>query len=195
MICFINQFENCHVTLQASDTQELMEALGKSAAPDLILLELNGFKTLEWLGEAYPDIPVIILTRFDTTLTSDRLIYLGARSVLEKNTDEKELKKAILRVSEDGYYYNTPALRKMSVFLNKEENKKQKSKLFFTEREWKFLQLVPTEMTHDQIADEMKISSRVVNKINSELFEKLNIKNRATLAMRVVSHGLFHAAA
>ncbi len=83
----------------------------------------------------------------------------------------------------------------MSVFLNKDGNKKQKSKLFFTDREWEFLPFVPTEMTHQQIADEMQTTAKVVNKINSGLFEKLDVKNRAALAMRVVSHGLFHTIA
>lgn len=155
---------------------------------------MDGFETMEWLQKSHPDLPVIILTMHETDLTMTRLVRLGVRAILSKNICEKELRKAIFRVIEEGYYYNNTASRNLLVGIYKEETKKGDLKLLLTEKEWTFLKFVSTEMTYKKIGEQMNLSMRSVDKIRNGLFEKLSAQSRVVLAMQAVHNGIEPAA-
>lgn len=80
--------------------------------------------------------------------------------------------------------------RRLLTKLYKEGQNKKDVQRSLTEKEWKFLQLVTTEMTYKQIADEMKISVRCVDKLRNNLFDLLNAKSRVSLAGLAIRHGI-----
>jgi len=191
----ISSFENCEVTLEASNGQELQERMTIQNQPHLLLLDLqmpvmNGFKTLEWLHCNYPDLPVIIVSMCDFDFTISKLIHQGARAFLKKEICYTELKKAIYSIREHGYYFNDPISRRLLTNLYKDDQSKKQLRILLTEKEWIFLQLATTEMTYKQIAGEMKISARCVDKMRNHLFDLLHAKSRVSLARLAMRHGI-----
>ncbi len=126
----------------------------------------------------------------ETNLTMAKLVNLGVCAILQKNITTKELVKAIIRVKEEGHYYNNLASRKLFLHLHDEEKKSSDLKLPLTEKEEKFLKLATTEMTYKQIAQLMKISKRAVDKIRNNLFVKLDVHNRVVLAIQAIRNAL-----
>ena len=71
----IEKFENCKVVVQVSNGQQLVTEISKTNLPDVVLLDLNmpemdGFQTATWLKDYYPLIHVLMLTMYDSELTS-----------------------------------------------------------------------------------------------------------------------------
>jgi DNA-binding CsgD family transcriptional regulator len=59
-----------------------------------------------------------------------------------------------------------------------------------TEQELSFIQLVCTELTYKEIAQEMKMNPRTVDALRDSLFEKLEVKSRVGLVLYAIKHGL-----
>ena len=196
LVRIINEFENCRVVLQATNGKELQQLLTRQTPPDIVIMEvkmpvMNGFRTLEWLQETYPNLPVIILSSCSFELTAANLMFSGARALLTKKLVETELKKAIQSVDEQGFYYNDTHTRNILISIYKRQDGTHDARQkVLTKKEWKFLQLVTTDMTYAQIAHELGMSAGGVNKIRIRLFEKMNVRNRTCLSSLVYNNGL-----
>lgn len=59
-----------------------------------------------------------------------------------------------------------------------------------SQRERQFIQLVCSELTYVQIADQMCVSPRTVDGYREALFMRLNVKSRVSLALWAVKTGL-----
>lgn len=201
LVHFIKDYTPFEVILEAGNGKEFIEKIKNGKLPDILLLDLsmpvmNGFDTLEWLHQHHPQLPVIVFTHHATDLTLTKLIKLGARAFLKKkDACDKEMTKVISRVKEDGFYFNDPVARNVLLAMYKAEKKKHGVKVLLTDKEWRFLKLAASDLTYKQIADEMNISIRAVNKISNGLFEKIGVQNRTALALEAVRHGIVPTAA
>jgi two-component system invasion response regulator UvrY len=196
VIHFINQFENCLVTLEAGNGKELQEKLKAAAAPDIVLLDinmpvLNGYRTMDWLHENFPDLPVIIVSGCDHDLTLSRLMEAGARAYLKKDSlADDELKHAIYSVKQHGFYFNDPISRRLFTAHGSPGNKQETKPLWFTKNEWIFLELISTDLTYLQIALKMGISKSSIDKIRAKMFEKLQVESRVGLSVKAIRNGI-----
>src|SRR3954466_3043033 len=73
------------VMYECSNGKELIEKLGKSDTPDLILSHINmpemdGFDTTLWLKRHHPSLNVLALSMYDDECSIIRMIKNGARS-------------------------------------------------------------------------------------------------------------------
>lgn len=194
MIELINEYQNCQVTLEAGNGKELQEILKKGIAPEILLLDLqmpvmNGFQTIEWLHQFHPDLPVIILSVSHYDLTMISLMKKGARAFLNKDIRPKELKAAILDVKEKGYHYTDAVTRRLLSSIHAGGDAKHYEQQL-SKKELDFLKLASTDLTYKQIADEMEISERGVDKIRGQMFQKLDVKSRVGLTIKALSNGI-----
>src|SRR3954466_4991161 len=98
------------VMYECSNGKELIEKLGKSDMPDLILMDINmpemdGFDTTLWLKRNYPHLNVLALSMYDNESSIIRMIKNGARGYILKDTDPAELKQAISSVVSKGIFF------------------------------------------------------------------------------------------
>src|SRR5688500_11419487 len=87
----INGFENCIVTATATNGKEFTQALNDSNLPEIVILDLNmpemdGCETARWLTNQYPSISIIVLRMFNTETVLLRLLKLGVKAFLKKDT-------------------------------------------------------------------------------------------------------------
>ncbi len=186
---------NYTVVLEAGDGLELQQALQKGIIPDVILLDISmprmdGYETIKWLQEVHPDVAVIILSDRQTEITSLTLIYHGASAILKKSGELPEIQKAIAAAADNSFYFPDASTRNpwKAVYQNKDGRPVRKN--LFTARQWRFLQLVGTNLTYAGIADELATSEACVKKVQHEMFEELNVRNRAELAVLAERHGI-----
>jgi DNA-binding NarL/FixJ family response regulator len=195
LIPLINQFENCRVMLEAGNGLELQEELKKGSLPDIVLLDIqmpgmNGYDTLAWLQKNYPSINVIIVTFIDSDFAMMRLLRDGAKAFLKKNMHPDELKKAIYSVKEKGYYYSDHTARRIFNALHDEGDTNEFRKYALAKKEIQFLQFARTDLTYKEIAREMKLSIRAIDKMRDHLFFKLDVKNRVSLVVKSLHEGI-----
>jgi DNA-binding NarL/FixJ family response regulator len=108
----------------------------------------------------YPAIKILALSTMESEMAIIRMIKNGARGYLLKDADPSELKLAFDELFSIGYYYNEMVSRKLLRSIDLiADTKNQTSTLGrLTERELDFLQLVCSEKTYKQIAQEMFLS-------------------------------------
>jgi len=191
----INGFENCVVTGVAANGKEFIQALNEEDLPNIVILDLNmpemdGYDTAKWLTNTFPAISIIVLTMFNSETALLRLLKLGVKAFLKKDTQPKELELAIKTVHLAGYYYSQDTSGKLaSVFHNPGKNFGIQS-VILTDNEINFLKLASSELTYKEIAKQLYISPRTVDNYRDQLFDKLNIKSRVGLAMYALRNGI-----
>lgn len=163
--------------------------------PDVLLLDINlpdgnGVDVCKQLTTKYGSLKVIALSNYEETSFIKQIMKNGAKGYLLKNTDKKELTKAIQKV----YLGETYLPKKLQEKLLNETIGKRSNSSFFipslTKREKEVLSLIIKEHTNDEIADKLFITSKTVEAHRSNLIQKLGVKNVAGLVRVAFEKGL-----
>lgn len=190
----INSFDGFEVVLQAGNGKELTEKILSGNEPNIILLDLNmpvmdGYETLLWLKEHRADVTTLMLTMYDSEAAIIRLLHAGVKGFLKKDATPSELLQALRTAATTGYYYSSVTSAKLAgLFRNNRKDPMQH--ILLTGAETAFLKLSCTEMTYKEIAGELKLSPRMVEKLREELFSKLEIRSRVGLALYAIRNGI-----
>ncbi len=192
---FLPSLGNYTVVLEARDGLELQEAVQNGTRLDVILLDISmpgmdGFETIKWLHETHPELAVVILSDRDTEITTFFLIYHGARAILKKNAELSEIQKAISAAADNGFYFPDAATRNPWKAIHHDKGGRAVRRQLFSGRQWRFLQLAGTDLTYANMADQLDTSEACVKKVQHEMFEELNVTNRAALAVLAERHGI-----
>lgn len=191
----INSFIEFEVIAVACNGNEVLHHLEHGKIPKLIVLDLNmpdldGYDTAKIIAEKYPEINVLILTMYDSELLLIRLLQVGIKGFLKKDIHPFELKKALLQVADDHYYYSFTSLDKLTHLIKKSDGTDNRKQGILNESEIKFLQLCSTEMTYKEISTSMNLSPKRIDHLRDCIFEKLEIKSRVGLAIYAIRNGL-----
>jgi DNA-binding NarL/FixJ family response regulator len=168
----------------------------KNHHPDILITDLNmpemdGIETSQYVLNKYPDIKIIVLSGFN----DDNMIYdaieMGINGYLLKDTKPEELKQAIHDVMAKGFYYNESVVNIMRKGIIKDSTKPGFQPLQeLTEREKQILKLLCQEKTTKEIADEVFLSDRTIEKIRKNLANKLEVKGTVGLVKYAIKNGL-----
>lgn len=190
MVC-----KDCTILFEANNGIELQQKIDANNLPDIILMDVNmpgmdGFESVQWLKNVYPDVKVLIVSMIEKEETVVRMLRLGVKGYLCKDVEPNELGEALLAVSKRGVYYTDFVTGKLVHALqsDKPEAKKDTRIETINEREKTFLQLACSEMTYNEIADKMFLSPKTIDGYRNSLFEKLNVKSRVGLVMYAIKN-------
>lgn len=191
----INSFNNYNVIFEADNGKELIDYLRNNKLPDIVLLDItmpvmNGFEAAEILKNQYPQINTLALTMLNDDESVIKMIRNGVLGYLLKDTEPLEFKTALDIVSQRKYYLNEMITGNALSDIYVEEKNKTSQKVFLTDNEKKFLQLISSEKTHKEIAEIMTLSIRTIDGYRDSLFQKLNIKTKVGLVIYAIKNGL-----
>jgi two-component system, NarL family, invasion response regulator UvrY len=184
------------VILQADNGKAFIEQLREDQLPDVVLLDINmpvmdGFQTLQWIKDHHPDINVIALSMYDQETSVIRMLKGGAKGYLIKDSEPDELRRAIETVLQKGFYSSELVSSRLIHNLHYTQGTETGDDLplKLTKREIEFLGLICTDLTYKEIASRMSVSPRTVDGYRDNLFEKLNVKSRVSLALYAIRQG------
>ncbi|TBO40329.1 response regulator transcription factor [Pedobacter kyonggii] len=192
-----NRDKNLEVIFEASNGEELMCKL-EDVQPDVILMDLkmpvmDGMEAMKLIRKKYAeDIKILVLTMYDEVKFIIHLMENGANGYLLKNTDPKEIRKAIYSVQESGYYFNdivTKALLK-KLTIKGSARPSLDQNIEFSERELDVLKMICDEKTATEIGTELFLSPRSVEGIRMRIIEKTGVRNTAGLVMFAIKNGV-----
>lgn len=186
------------ISFEAHDGIDMIDKLKKipkSKIPDIITLDIsmpimNGYETAEWLKSYYPNIKVIIVTMFDDENSIIRMLKLGAKAYINKDTDVKKFIEIINHVYEKGMYYTESMNTALLKNLRGEGEKGSQIISKLSENEIKILKLFSTELTYSEIAKEMNISVRTVDGYKESIFSKLGLKTRVGVVVYAIKNNI-----
>ncbi|MGH2553635.1 MAG: response regulator, partial [Chitinophagaceae bacterium] len=183
----INSFEGYIVLFEADNGKDFIEKLNTMSRPEIVLLdlsmpEMDGYETADWIRNNIPETRILVLSMMDNENSIIRMVKLGARGFLLKDSKPAILRKALDETRNNGFFMNELVSNKMLHYVKRDEQGETNPELPpLTEKEKTFLKMACSEMTYKEIATEMKLSQRTVEGYRDDLFRKLNVASRVGL--------------
>lgn len=190
----IESDENLHVIAEADNGRTAFELI-KEFEPDIAVLDLDmpaldGFGVTDLIQTNNLAVGIIILTMHNSESIFNRALDLGIRSFVLKDSAMPEITDCIHAVAA-GRSYISPQL---STHLINRGNRVQTlteqtlTLNNLTPAERNILKLIALERTSRQIADELFISIRTVDRHRSNICAKLDLRGTNALLKFAVKH-------
>jgi two-component system, NarL family, invasion response regulator UvrY len=185
-----------NVVGEADNGMQMTEMLKKNLNPDVILMDINmpvmdGLVATKWIKKNYPEIKVLGLSMLNDDPTIIKMIRSGAKGYLLKDTEPNELKRAIIEVATKGFYFSPLVNGRLINSITNDETEKHPDEAHLTEKELIFLNLICSDKSYREIADEMCLSVRTIDGYRDSLFHKLNVESRVGLVLYAVKKRIF----
>jgi DNA-binding NarL/FixJ family response regulator len=189
----LDQQKDLQVVGTANNGQVAIELVA-ALEPDIVLMDvrmpvMDGREATSIICQNYPNIKVLVLTTFDDDEYITDSMQAGAIGYLIKDMPLEELTQAI-RLAYLGYAQMGPGLIKKLVAGLPQVGKDEKSQQLdpanlsqLTPREQEVLNLLGSGQTNREIAQQLYISEGTVKTHVNHLLTRLNLKNRAQLAI------------
>lgn len=185
---------------EARNGREAVELAAK-LKPGVILMDiampvLNGLEATRQILTANPAAKVIVLSAHSDDEYIERMCEAGVAGFLEKQTSAEVLTKAIREVAAGRGYFSPAIAKRFAATAGKPRDregfvKANGSRL--TSRESEVLQLVAEGRANKQVAAELGISIKTVEKHRQHLMDKLNIHETAGLTRYAIAQGIIES--
>ena len=177
--------------------------LAKGLRPDVVVMDiamprLNGLEATRQILKAVPATRVLILSAHSEDEYIRQVVLLGAAGYLIKQTSGDFLSKAIREVQKGNSFFSPPIanrLRGLCLEAPDRLSVRQKREAALSSREVEVLQLVAEGKANKQVAVELGISIKTVEKHRQHLMSKLDLHNTAALTRYAIAAGLIESGA
>ncbi len=166
--------------------------------PDVILMdimmpEMNGIQATRRILQARPEIGIIMLTMLEDDDSLFAAMCAGARGYILKGADKAEVLATIRDVAEGRATFGPAMAARLSRFFRQIEAAPRQADIAFpelTEREREVLELIAQGADNQQISQILVISPKTVSNHISNIFNKLQVADRANAIIKARLAGL-----
>jgi DNA-binding NarL/FixJ family response regulator len=158
---------------------------------DIGMPRLNGLAAARQIRQLAPDVRIILLTAFGTDQYIQQVIDGDIQGYLLKDSPSNLITHAIREVAK-GNTFHSPAIsrRIRTIYDEIPSGKEHKPAIKLTSREVEVLQLIAEGAANKQVAGELNISIKTVEKHRQNLMDKLRIHDTASLTRYAISSGV-----
>jgi len=175
-------------------------ALAQRLNPDVVVMDLampllNGMEATRQIMRACPDAKVVVLSAYYDDLHIEQALAVEAAAYLLKQTAAADLIRAVREVHKGNAFFS-PAIaerlrEKRCMALERPEAKPTVPRL--SVREAEVVQLIAEGFLNKQIADELHLSVKTVEKHRQSAMRKLNLHCIADLVRHAAERGVIEA--
>lgn len=174
--------------------------LASKFSPDVIVMDiamplLNGLESARQILQARPATKVLILSAHSDDAYIERVMAVGASGFLIKQSTASVLATAIRAVAAGKTFFSPSVSKRLgqyeTVAGKNRASKRRSAKL--TSRETEVLQLIAEGLANKQIAAELGISIKTVEKHRQGLMDKLNVHDTAGLTRHAIAEGIIES--
>jgi len=187
---------NFEIVAEAEDGREAVRCVEK-LGPDLLLMDLSmprmsGMDAISEIKKRYPATKIIALTVHKTEEYLLTTLQAGADGYVLKDATHDELVMAIHNVMAGKPYLSPGVSGKLieGYLEGKEGSLSVSSWQKLSQREREVLKLIAEGYKNKEIAEDLCISLKTVEKHRANLMKKLDLHNAATLTVYAMERGL-----
>ena len=192
--------EDIDIVGEAENGRQAIQ-LVKKLLPDVAVIDvampvLNGLEATRQITRSVPSTKVLILSSYSDDEYVQQLTEAGAAGYLVKQTAANDLLKGI-REAAKGNAFFSPAIAKRlrdqcrEAFVSGQPVRKRND--YLTTREAEVLQLIAEGRANKQIAAELCISIKTVEKHRQQVMNKLGIHDVAGLTRHAIATGMIES--
>ena len=178
---------------EARNGREFLDGLSQHPV-DLVLLDIempvmNGLEAARQARIGYPDLKIIALSMYSDEQYYTGMIEAGVNGFLLKNSGFLVVKHAIKEVMNGKNYFSQEIIQALVKNRNREDELKVQAPI--TVREIEVLKLICEGFSNAEIADQMELSRRTVDKHRQNLLGKTHSKNTVGLVLYAIKYGYY----
>jgi DNA-binding NarL/FixJ family response regulator len=172
--------------------------MAKKFLPDVVVMDiampvLNGLEATRQITRSVPSTKVLVLSSYSDDDYVHQLTEAGAAGYLVKQTAANELLKAIREANRGNAYFSPLIAKRLrdhcrEAFVSGQPIRRSTQSL--TSREAEVLQLIAEGRANKQIAAELCISIKTVEKHRQQVMNKLGIHDVAGLTRHAIAKGI-----
>jgi len=189
-----------HVVAEAQTGREAVQIAGK-IHPEVVIMDLampllNGWEATRQILKVAPSAKILVLSTYEGIEHVQQAIASGAAAYLMKQTAASDLVKAIREVRKGNAYFSpviAERLRERTYQGGTDPKPQPVSDVELTLREAEVLQLIAEGFANKQIASELGLSVKTVEKHRQQVMNKLNIHDTASLVRHAAAKGIIEA--
>jgi DNA-binding NarL/FixJ family response regulator len=182
---------------EARTGREAVE-MARTHKPDVILMDiampvLNGLEATRQILAANPAAKVLILSAHSDDVYVERMIAAGVAGYLEKQSSAEILTRAIHEIARGKTFFSPAIAKRLANGPAKPRDREgmvRSNGSRLTSRESEVLQLVAEGRANKQVAAELGISIKTVEKHRQHVMNKLNIHETAGLTRYAIAQGI-----
>jgi len=184
-----------------AETGRQAVALVKKLRPEVIVMDiampqLNGLEATRQIRKDFPDTRVLILSAHSDDAYVEQATELGAAGFLLKQTSSHNLATAIREVQKGNAFFSAPISKGVHERSQKRLGRAgrfRKKGNRLSSREAEVLQLIAEGKPNKQVAAELGVSFKTVDKHRQHLMSKLNIHDVSGLTRYAIAEGIIES--
>jgi len=163
--------------------------------PDLLIIDIGpaatlGAETIAHVKRHWPQVRVLVLTFRKEDACIEAALRAGADGYLLKNDNRSELFAAIHHTGEKPFLSAIVYERILNGFVNpKESATGRRSPSQLTQREREVIRLIASGQRTREIAQQLSLSHKTVEKHRTNLMRKLGLKTATAVAAYAIANG------
>ena len=169
--------------------------------PEIVVMDiamplLNGIQATRQILKAHPATKILILSAHSDPEYVEQVVKAGALGYLIKHTSGEVVAKAIRELHNGKTFFTQAIAKRLKEGYQKSDDGiglQKKSSTELTSREAELLQLIAEGHVNKQIASELGISIKTVEKHRQHLMEKLNLHDIAGLTRFAIASGIIES--
>lgn len=186
----LDAFDNFEVSAEAGNGEEVMQIISASAC-HIILMDIDmpvmdGIEATRRVTEINPEIKIIALSMYGEEDYYHRMVEAGAKGFLLKDSGINEVRDAIITVHNGGNYFSQELLQHVIQKIRSRETETRHANL--SRREKEVLLKICEGLSNQEIAEQLFISKRTVDKHRANLLSKTASKNTASLILYAIKN-------
>jgi DNA-binding NarL/FixJ family response regulator len=175
--------------------------MNRELHPDVIVMDiamplLNGIEATRQILKAFPATKILILSAHSDLEYIEQIVKAGALGFLIKQSSGDVLARAIRELHQGKTFFTPSIAKQLKEGFQKSTagiGLRKKSDHQLTSREAELLQLIAEGHVNKQIAAELNISIKTVEKHRQHLMEKLDIHDIAGLTRFAIAAGIIES--
>ena len=192
----LNNDPRFQVIAECGDSEQAVEA-AKVKRPNIVLMDINmmpisGFEATEKIRKVSPASRIIGVSMHSQPAYAKKMLQIGARGYVTKNSSKEEMMKAILEVHQGNKYVCDEIKNNISELVL-EENRDVPNVNALTEREIQIINLIKDGQSSKEIAVHLNISLKTVEVHRHNVLKKLKLKNSASLVNFINNTATYNA--
>jgi DNA-binding NarL/FixJ family response regulator len=163
---------------------------------DIAMPLMNGLEATSQIRKVIPDAKVLVLSAHSDDAYVEKVTALGAAGYLIKQTSAHFLSEAIREIQKGNTFFSPSIAKRLRHRDQKTLDRKGRLKaktVRLSSRELEVLQLIAEGQANKQIAVELDVSTKTVEKHRDHVMRKLDIHDTAGLTRYAIEAGIIES--